>query len=89
MTNFYECAKDIVHAQGAGGQDYTLCGLTADTILDSKKDFDPDNESDVVVQMVETKDKVTCPDCATIIRHCCALGTKSIAKKTKDYNFDD
>lgn len=83
MTNFYECAKDIVHAQGAGGQDYTLCGLTADTILDSKKDFDPDNESDVVVQMVETAEKVTCPECAEIIRYCLKLGEKSIARGVK------
>ena len=80
MTNYYECARDIVHAPCASGQDYTLCGLTAEKIISSKRDFDPDAESDVLPQMVESDKKVTCPDCIAIIRHCLALGKRAIAR---------
>ena len=78
--NYYECARDIVHAPCPGGDDHTLCGVTADTILGDVSDFDPDRESDCVVQMVETERKITCPDCAEIIRHCLKLGNKAIAR---------
>lgn len=78
--NYYECARDIVHAPCAGGDDHTLCGVTADTILEDVSDFDPDRESDCFVQMVETTEKVTCPDCAEIIRYCLKLGKKAIAR---------
>ena len=79
-NNYYECARDIVHAPSAHGNDYSLCGLTVEKIIPSKADYDPDTEDDILPQMVATTEKVTCPDCAEIIRYCCMLGKKSIKK---------
>ena len=84
MTNYYECARDIVHAPCAGGDDHTLCGVTADTILEDVSDFDPNRECDWVIQMVETEKRITCPVCAAIIRHCIKLGKKAIARGVKE-----
>ena len=59
---------------------YSLCGLTVEKIIPSKDDFDPAIEDDCLPQMVETSEKVTCPDCIQIIRYCLKLGEKSIAR---------
>lgn len=81
--NFYECARDIVHAPCSHGNDYSLCGLTVEKVIPSKADYDPDAEDDILPQMVETTEKVTCPDCAEIIRYCLKLGEKAIARGVK------
>ena len=78
--NYYECARDIVHAPCAHGNDYSLCGLTVENIIPSKADYDPDMEDDILPQMVETTEKVTCTYCAEIIRHSLILGKKAIAR---------
>lgn len=80
MSNYLECAQGIVHADSGDGQDHTLCGLTAERILDSEADYAPEEDSELVPALVETNKKITCPKCAAIIRWCCHLGTKSIGK---------
>lgn len=52
-------SPDDLHLNGAGGPDYTLCGIT----------LDGDSETAGSYEVVEGK-AVTCPDCIAIIRHC-------------------
>jgi hypothetical protein len=89
--NLLEVRCGIVHADGDGGDDYTLCGLT------SEKTFGvipPDYDADYDMQsteptLIRTDKKINCSRCASIIRHCCKLGTKSIDKTLKDtYGFN-
>jgi hypothetical protein len=47
-----------IHADGAGGSDYTLCGLTLD------------NDPGTCGTWTTTKKRITCDQCIQIIRHC-------------------
>lgn len=85
--NLLEVRNGLVHADCAGGDDHTLCGLTAETACDEiPSDYDRDeDEFSIVPLVVWTKKKITCPHCIMTIRHCCKLGLKSIDKEAKDY----
>ena len=83
--NFLEIREDIVHADEAMGNDYTLCGVTTEGALQSMDEYDPEDETETEPQMLKTTKKVTCPKCAMIIRYCCKLGVRSIGKvKTEE-----
>ena len=82
--NLLEINRDLVHADGAGGDDHTLCGITAERVLDALSDYTYDvamSESELVPCMVYTERKIDCPECAAIIRHCCMLGLRAIKRK--------
>ena len=81
--NLLELKTGVVHADCPGGNDYTLCGITAENIISSRKDYDPYHETETEPAMLKTSRKITCPDCAGIIRYCVALGTKAIAGNDK------
>lgn len=78
--NLLEIRNGIVHADAAGGIDYTLCGVTAENIIDSRKEYHPEDETESEPCMMWTDRKITCPKCAAIICHCIALGTKAIGR---------
>lgn len=78
--NLLELRNGIVHADGADGTDYTLCGFTAENTVDSRAEYCPEAESETEPYMMPTRLKVTCPKCAMIIRYCVSLGTRAIGK---------
>lgn len=81
--NLLELRNGIVHADGADGNDYTLCGVTAERVLKSIEEYTEDDflrETETEPCMVYTDRKIDCESCATIIRHCCKLGVRAIAK---------
>lgn len=78
--NYLEITPNIVHTNGADGNDYTLCGLTSEKLISEMSEYDRDREDDLLPYMMETTKKITCPKCAEIIRYCCALGKRSIGK---------
>ena len=69
------------------GDDFTLCGVTTETACNEIPfDYDRDNdEFSFTPLMVYTAEKITCPICAAIIKHCCKLGLRSIGKEGDDY----
>ena len=80
--NYLELSKGIVHADGAI-DDHTLCGVTVENPISSADEVTEEmyaNESELVPYMVPTSAKITCDQCAMIIRHCCKLGTRAIKK---------
>ena len=82
--NLLEISKGIVHADGPDGNDYTLCGVTAERARKSMDEYTADvfaSETETEPCMVKTKDKIDCETCAAIIRYCCKLGIRSIKKK--------
>lgn len=82
--NLLEIREDIVHADGGNGDDHTLCGVTSERVLDDISEYTYDvamRESELVPCMVYTERKIDCPTCATIIRHCCKLGLRSIKRR--------
>lgn len=78
--NLLELKNGIVHADGPDGHDATLCGLTAEKIVASRKDWHPEDETELVPALMRTNRKVTCWYCANTIRHCIALGAKAIGR---------
>lgn len=88
MRNFLECRNGLIHADCESGDDHTLCGLTTEKTISSMADYAPEDEIEILPHLVITDKKVTCPQCAAIIRWCCHLGTKSIGK-VKDLNNDE
>lgn len=48
----------IMHMDGPGGCDFTLCGITLDRDSQTAGDYELVNG------------KVTCPQCVAIIKHC-------------------
>ncbi len=83
--NLLEINRDIVHADGASGDDHTLCGVTAERVLDAISDYTYDvcmnEDTEMVPCMIYTARKIDCPECAAIIRHCCSLGLQAIKRK--------
>ena len=81
--NLLEISKGIVHADGYGGDDHTLCGVTTEKTLESMEEYTAEvfaRETETEPYLVKTKDKIDCETCAAIIRYCCKLGMKSIKK---------
>lgn len=81
--NYLELSKGVIHADGAI-DDHTLCGVTVENQLSSADEFTAEmyaNESELAPYMAPTRAKITCDQCAMIIRHCCKLGTKAIQQK--------
>ena len=81
--NLMEMLTGIVHADGANGNDYTLCGLTAENTLESPADYTPElaeREGEAEPYLAKTARKIDCGACAAIIRHCCKLGRRSIGE---------
>ena len=87
MRNYLECRNGLIHADGGSGDDHTLCGLTTEKTIHSISDYAPEYETEILPQLVITDKKVTCSQCAQIIRWCCHLGTKSIGN-VKDFDND-
>ena len=87
MRNYLECRNGLIHADGGSGDDHTLCGLSTENTIPSISDYAPEDETEILPQLVSTDKKVTCSQCAAIIRWCCHLGTKSIGK-VKEFNND-
>ena len=60
--NLLELRNGIVHAEGAGGMDYTLCGVTAENILEDIRKY-PDKlhvpETETEPYMAYTDEKVS------------------------------
>lgn len=85
--NLLEVRNGLVHADCAGSDDHTLCGVTAETACDEiPYDYDKsEDEFSTEPLMIWTKKKITCSDCISIIKHCCHLGLKSIGKEASDY----
>ena len=84
--NLLEVRCGVVHADGDGGDDYTLCGLTAENAVNTLPpyyDADYDMQSTEPI-LIYTNKKINCAKCVSIIKHCCKLGTKSIDKTVKD-----
>lgn len=80
--NLLELNNGIVHADSFDGMDYTLCGITAENLIDSKDEYFPEDENvEIVPVMMKTARKITCSKCARIIRYCVKLGLKSIGKE--------
>lgn len=77
---YRELRNGLVHADGALDNDYTLCGVTTENALRVGEVYDPDIESEAEPYMLATSEKITCPTCAIIIRHCIRLGMRAIAK---------
>ncbi len=63
-----ECDPTVLHAQGEGGYDCTLCGTT----------MDGDTKTAGSYELVEGK-FVTCPHCIRIIKHCKTMRYRSKA----------
>lgn len=83
--NLLEINRGIVHADGHGGDDHTLCGVTAEKVLDDIADYDSDGEDiEMAPCMKYTNRKIDCPECAAIIRHCCRIGTRAIKKGVEE-----
>lgn len=86
--NILEIYRGVVHADGASGDDHTLCGVTSERVLNDISDYTYDvamNENaELVPCMVYTTRKIDCPECAAIIRHCCKLGLRSIKRKKEE-----
>lgn len=78
--NLLEIRNGLVHADAADGVDYTLCGASASIVIDSRKDYYPDEETETDPYLLRTNRKITCPKCAAIIRYCVALGTRAIGR---------
>lgn len=83
-TNLLEISKGIVHADGCDGNDYTLCGLTAENILSSIKEYDPENESEIVPSLLKSNKKINCASCMAIIRYCHKIPLSALSKEEKD-----
>ena len=66
-NHLLEHCSGTVHADSYCGLGRTLCGL--DFAL---------SETETEPYMSYTSEKITCPSCASLIRYCCKLGTKSI-----------
>lgn len=82
--NLEEIRNGVVHAEGPMSNDYTLCGVTTENELKSREEYTEDRflqETETEPYFVRTEAKVDCETCAAIIRHCCKLGTRVIAKK--------
>lgn len=80
--NLLEISRGIVHADGQGGDDHTLCGVSAANILDDITAYEPNREDiELWPCMMYTNRKIDCPDCAAIIRHCCRLGLRSLKRQ--------
>ena len=80
-NNLLEHRSGIVHADSYCGLDYTLCGVDASNVLNDGDEYDNDmasSETETEPCMSYTSEKITCPSCASLIRFCCKLGTKSI-----------
>lgn len=78
--NLLELRNNVVHADSSDGNDYTLCGVSASNIIKHKEEYDEDDETETEPYMIPTHKKITCENCATIIRYCCRLTTRSIKK---------
>lgn len=81
--NLLEIRNGIVHADCADGNDYTLCGVTAERILNSVAEYTPETsmkETETEPCMVYTNKKIDCETCASIIRYCVNLGTRAIKR---------
>ena len=81
MTNLLEVRENIVHADSADGMDYTLCGVTAENIINSMREYDAADESECEPAMLKTNKKINCPKCAAIIRYCHGIRLSSIDKQ--------
>jgi hypothetical protein len=81
---YKELRNGFVHADGAGGNDYTLCGVTTENTLRGGEVYEPDIESETEPYMRETSERITCPTCAMIILHCIRLGRRAIAKRAAE-----
>ena len=84
--NLLELCRGIVHADGADGNDYTLCGVTAENVLQSSEEYTAEvfaAETETEPCMVYTDKKIDCPECACIIRYCCKLGIRAIKQKAR------
>lgn len=82
MKNYLELSKGIVHADGIF-DDHTLCGVTTENLLVSVDEFTYEMfaaEKEYLPYMAPTNEKITCDECAMIIRHCCKIGTRAIKK---------
>ena len=86
--NYLEITPNIVHVDGANGDDHTLCGMTTEKLIADMSEYDRDSEDDVLPYMMETSKKITCPKCAAIIRYCCALGKKSLGEVRESSGYD-
>lgn len=90
--NLLEVRCGTVHADGDGGDDYTLCGLTSENTFSTiplNYDEDYDRQSTEPI-LIRTNKKINCSKCASIIKYCCKLGVKSIGKTLKEaYNEFD
>lgn len=86
MNNLEELRDGIIHADCADGNDYTLCGVSADNII-PKEDYRlyRNGETECEPYMAKTSRKITCPKCAAIIRHCIKLGLRSIGDVKEDF----
>lgn len=78
--NLLEVSRNIVHADGGDGDDHTLCGVTAENQISDMSEYEGEHDTELCPVMLKTRQKITCPECAAIIRYCCALGTKSLGK---------
>ena len=86
ITNYLEHATGIVHADSAGGDDHTLCGVAIENDITGEKytEYKDSEDKELAPCVSKTTRKVTCPKCAAIIRHCCSLGVESIGKVRDD-----
>ena len=81
--NLEELRNGVVHADGPMSNDYTLCGITTENMLESRDEYTEEEfvkETETEPYIVRTKAKVDCETCAAIIRYCCKLGTRVIKK---------
>lgn len=81
--NLLELKNGLVHADGFDGIDYTLCGVTAENTIHSRAEYHPEDETETEPFMMRTDRKITCPECAAIIRYCVSLGTRAIGRIAK------
>ena len=85
--NIWEISRNIIHADGADGDDHTLCGVTSEKEIPDMSEYDRERESELVPYVMKTRQKITCPKCAAIIRHCCTLGRRSIGE-VREFDLD-
>ena len=81
--NLVEIGRGIVHADGCNGLDYTLCGVSAENMLNTPGEYGYEeclNETETEPYMMRTNAKISCEQCAAIIRYCCKLGVRALKK---------
>ena len=82
--NFCEITRNIIHADSGDGDDHTLCGVTAENQISDMSEYDGKHDTELCPAMLKTRQKITCPKCASIIEYCCKLGRRSIGKVCED-----